>query len=66
MTGEARMENMQPCYTRLALPMVHVIIGKQLADFPRQGVTGLSNFFVLGRVIRGLNLRPNLWSNLWQ
>ena len=44
MTGEARMENMQPCYTRLALPMVHVIIGKQLADFPRQGVTGLSNF----------------------
>ena len=36
--------NRAPCYTRLALLMVHVIIGKQLADFPRQGVTGLSNF----------------------
>lgn len=45
MTGEACMQNTQPCYTRLALLMVHVTIGKQLADSPRQGVTGLSNFF---------------------
>ena len=43
MTGEARMENMQPCYTRLALLMVNIAVSEQYADPPFQGVVSSSS-----------------------